>query len=401
MTLALLLDLDDTLLDSNMSAFIPAYFQALSAFLADRISPNAMLPALISGTTKMMENQDPNRTLQEVFDAEFFPRLGVARQKLQGAIDQFYDRVFPTLQSLTRLRPGAVPLVEWALQQGYHLAIATNPLFPQKAIDHRLRWAGLPREKYPFEVVSSYEKFHFTKATPAYFAEVLAYMGWPDTSVAMVGDDAERDISPARQLGLPAYWIAEAETVFPDGLQPTASGLLEEVRPWLEGVDPQELQPSFKSPQALAAVLLSTPAALRGILSTVSRSTWTQRPEPGEWCLTEIACHLRDLEQEVNLPRLRLVLEESEPFIPGRVTDPWAEERQYIKQDGYAALTHFAAARMQTLEMLNSLKTAQWERKARHAIFGPTSLLELVSFMAEHDRLHIQQVWKTLRQLSI
>ena len=35
MNLTLLLDLDDTLLDSNMDTFIPVYFQALSGFLED------------------------------------------------------------------------------------------------------------------------------------------------------------------------------------------------------------------------------------------------------------------------------------------------------------------------------------------------------------------------------
>jgi len=62
MSLTLLLDLDDTLLDSNMNDFIPAYFQALSGFLAAQVPPETMLPALIAGTRKMMANSDPSRT---------------------------------------------------------------------------------------------------------------------------------------------------------------------------------------------------------------------------------------------------------------------------------------------------------------------------------------------------
>jgi hypothetical protein len=39
-----------------------------------------------------------------------------------------------------------------------------------------------------------------------------------------------------------------------------------------------------------------------------------------------------------------------------------------------------------------------WERKARHAIFGPTNFLEIISFIADHDRMHIQQAWRTLKK---
>jgi hypothetical protein len=38
-------------------------------------------------------------------------------------------------------------------------------------------------------------------------------------------------------------------------------------------------------------------------------------------------------------------------------------------------------------------------RKARHAIFGPTDVTEIISFVADHDRMHIQQAWKTLKSL--
>jgi hypothetical protein len=38
-------------------------------------------------------------------------------------------------------------------------------------------------------------------------------------------------------------------------------------------------------------------------------------------------------------------------------------------------------------------------RRARHAIFGPTNFLEVVGFMADHDQMHVQQTWKTLKDL--
>jgi hypothetical protein len=107
--------------------------------------------------------------------------------------------------------------------------------------------------------------------------------------------------------------------------------------------------------------------------------------------LTEILCHLRDTELEINLPRLRMLLELEEPFIPARDTDSWAIKRDYQNQDATQALLAFTAARVQTVNLLRSIKN-EWQRKARHAIFGPTDLQELVKFMAEHDKLHIRQI---------
>jgi len=399
MNLTLLLDLDDTLLDSNMDAFIPAYFQALSGFLADQVKPDLMLPALMAGTRKMMANSDPSHTLRQIFDAEFFPKIGIERDVLQPRIDRFYEEVFPTLSYLTKPRPAAVDLVEWALVQGYRLAIATNPLFPLAAIHHRMRWAGLPPEQFPFVVVSAYETFHFAKPNPAYFAEVLGRMGWPDGPVVMVGDDVENDLPGSRALGLPTYWINTTDAPSPEGIDLDGRGSITDLRPWLESADLSTLEPVFSTPESLIAVMLSAPAAISGLVKRASGPDLTRRPIPNEWSLTEIICHLRDTELEVNLPRLRMLLEFDEPFIPARVTAEWAKERNYNNQDFSQALNDFTSARMQMVDLLRGL-SVEWQRKARHAIFGPTDLHELVKFMAEHDKLHIRQIWSTMDQLA-
>ena len=76
MNLTLLLDLDDTLLNTNLDEFLPVYFEAFSGFLKEDVEPELMLSALLSGTRKMMANNDPSLTLRQVFDAEFFPKVG-------------------------------------------------------------------------------------------------------------------------------------------------------------------------------------------------------------------------------------------------------------------------------------------------------------------------------------
>jgi FMN phosphatase YigB (HAD superfamily) len=394
MKLTLLLDLDDTLLETNMDRFIPGYFKALSKELATYIKPEAMLPALQGGTAAMMVNTDPALTLRDVFDAYFFPRLGMDRPTLQTVIDHFYDEVFPTLAPLTKPIPEAARLVDWAFAQGYRVAIATNPIFPRKAIDHRLRWAGLPPEKYPFALVSSYEHFHFAKEAVAYYPEVLAQLGWPDDPVVMIGDDYEREVKPIQAAGLSMYWVRK-EGEYSADLAHVPQGSLAGVREWLVNADPHALHVSLNTPSAVLACLRSTPAALATMTSELAPEGFSQRPQVAEWCLTEILCHLRDTEQEVHLPRIKKILAENNPFVPGEETDRWAAERNYAAQDGRQALMDFLDARKETLALLDGLQ-AEWSHPARHSIFGPTTLKELVVMIAEHDQAHVQQVWKTL-----
>ncbi|MFH1523682.1 MAG: HAD family hydrolase, partial [Chloroflexota bacterium] len=298
MPITLLLDLDDTLLDTNMDAFIPAYFKALSGSLADMVAPEIMLSALMGGTQAMMLNIDLGLTLRDVFGAYFFAHIGVERPALQERIDRFYDDVFPTLGSLTKPIPEAVRLVDWAFEQGHRVAIATNPLFPLKAIQHRLRWAGLPPEKYPFALVTSYETFHFTKETVAYYPEVLAQLGWPEAPLVMVGDDFEREVKPTKAAGFPVFWIRKPGESSAQAVD-VPQGTLESFRDWLDEVDLNTLKVSFDTPQALLACLRATPAALATLTTTISSNIWQHKPAPDEWSLTEIACHLRDVEREV------------------------------------------------------------------------------------------------------
>jgi FMN phosphatase YigB (HAD superfamily) len=397
MPLTLLLDLDDTLLDTNMDSFIPAYFKTLSEALAGRVDPDLMLPALMGGTKLMFANEDPTRKLCDVFDGYFYSKLGIDKNAFQPEIDKFYDEVFPSLGKLTRPRPQAVEFVEWAFSRGFRIVIATNPLFPIKAIHHRLRWAGLPPEKFPFALVTSYENMHFTKS-PAYYAEVLARLGWPDDPVVMVGNDVEMDLLPARKIGIPVYHIVPSGK---SDLQPApdGSGPISDLRPWIEKSDLLSWMLKFDSADSLLAVLRSTPAGLADLAENIPPEQWMRCPECDEWSLNEIFCHLRDVELEVNIPRVRTMLEETNPFIAGQVTDDWVQQREYDLQDGHEALLVMTKARSQLVATLSSLAPDDWKRKARHSVFGPTYLQELVGFVTAHDLSHIQQVVATVKEV--
>ncbi|MFT3895758.1 MAG: HAD hydrolase-like protein [Anaerolineales bacterium] len=395
MSLTLLFDLDDTLLDTNINEFVSVYFKALAKHLFGRVSPDAMVKALMHGTELMYVSENPSRTLQDIFEEHFYPALGIPKQELTDAIEDFYDNVFPTFGTMTRVRPDAAPLIDWALAQGFRVAIATDPLFPQKATWHRIRWAGIEPEK--LELISTFEHFHFTKTHPAYYAEVLGRLGWPDGPVLMVGNDIDRDLLPAHKLGLKTYFVG-GESAFAPGYE-AGSGSLADLRRWLESVNLSTLEPSFKSREATLAIMASTPAVLHSLTSSLSESQWHHEPARDAWAMNEIVCHLRDTEREIHQIQLKLMIEKEDAFIPRPDTSVWANERDYLKDSGLTALADFTSARIESLQLLKSLVPEIWSRRARHAIFGPTNFLEVTGFLTDHDRMHIQQAWNTLNKL--
>jgi HAD superfamily hydrolase (TIGR01549 family) len=374
-----------------MKTFIPAYLAALGKALSSYSDPKKISSVLLAATETMLHNSLPNRTLKEAFDPEFYPALGISVDEVKHQLEKFYRDDFPLLANIAQRRPEAKELVESALQRGWQIAIATNPLFPLAAILHRLDWAGLPNDKFPFSIVPSYESFHFAKPNPAFFAELLGRIGWPRQATVMVGDNPINDIQGAQSMGIPAFWVANGQA-YPDGLPPpNASGSLEDIIPWLIGVPEEDLMPNYGLPSAVIGTMRGSSSALLGLNSNVPQEAWNKRQVADEWSLTEIACHLRDVEKEINLPRLKKIISEDNPFIPGVDSDAWALSRDYRSQDGPAALHDFVSIRIETLDIYSNLAPADWNRPVQHAIFGPTNLAEIASFMGGHDRLHVRQ----------
>ena len=395
MKTTLLLDLDDTLLENDVNVFLPAYLQSFSQYVSHLIPPEIFIQSLITGTQLMMENNQPNSTLKEVFEAYFYQITGVERDEFEILADEFYASIYPELKKSMKVIPAAINLVESAFNRGYRVVIATNPLFPKTAIDQRLSWAGLHRDRFNFELVTTYENSHFAKPNPSYFAEILGKLGWSDDRYLVVGNDLEHDIVPANVLGLPTYWIDQPEISPATELEtPMARGGLGDFSAWLEQPNWNFETPTYATIDSMISILVSTPAVLDSLCRDQQSSNWDYRPAPEEWNLTEVMCHLRDVEREVNIPRIRMVLMEDNPFISAEDTDVWAHQRNYCDQVPSVAISSFIEARLELLEMLNGISDTTWMRTARHSIFGRTDLRELVRIITGHDRLHLNQIYQ-------
>jgi len=97
---------------------------------------------------------------------------------------------------------------------------------------------------------------------------------------------------------------------------------------------------------------------------------------------------------------MHAVIETANPFISAADTDPWALERDYQSQSGPEALKDFKRGREALFGFLAGQPEAIWSRTARHAIFGPTQLAEMVGWILDHDRIHLEQLQLTRQKVE-
>lgn len=380
---ALLLDLDGTLLDNDIQAFLPVYLARLSRSMAPWVEPDRLVPQLLASTQAMLANEDPARTLRQAFAGDFYPSLDTTEDALAARFEAFYRDEFPKLQPQTAQRPAARTLVREARAAGLRLAVATNPLFPRIAIDHRLSWAGVPSDDGLFDVVTSYENFHSAKPKLAYYAEILGHLGVAPSRAAMVGDSPPDDLAPARALGMAVFHVSPE----PDPDYP--GGALDQVAGWLAGAGKSTEPEAERTPMGVVARLHGQLGTILTRFDGLSPAAWHAGLSSNGWSPTQIACHLRDLEAEVHGPRLNAILETDLPFLPGVDTDRWVVERDYARQSGQEALGAYVELRKATLSRLAGLSPQDWTRRATHALIGPASLADILALAADHERLHL------------
>lgn len=203
---AILLDLDDTLLGNSMERFLPAYFGLLGTFAARFMPTERFLDELMACTRAAMTDLDPATTNRDVFWRVFRERnLDLCVDSLERELVGFYQDQFPSLREHTQARPAAVELVRTCQAAGLQVVVATNPIFPQLAIEHRLAWAGLGQLR--FDLITTYDNMHSTKPHLSYYREILTMISCAPEAALMVGDDWNNDIEPALELGMGAWWI--------------------------------------------------------------------------------------------------------------------------------------------------------------------------------------------------
>ncbi len=205
---ALLFDLDGTLISNSMETFLPGYFGALTKKLAALVPAEKLITQLNASTRLMMTEHDATLTNAEIFNSDFFAKVGVPRQVLMPQFDDFYECEYRDLRIYVSPVENARDIVARAFALRYPVVIATAPVFPLSALRQRLEWGGLA--DFPYALITDYATMHSSKPHAAYYTEIAARLQRPPGECVMVGNDVRMDILPARRAGMKTFWVTEA-----------------------------------------------------------------------------------------------------------------------------------------------------------------------------------------------
>jgi hypothetical protein len=150
-----------------------------------------------------------------------------------------------------------------------------------------------------------------------------------------------------------------------------------------------------RQPLAIAELLTAldaTPARIAEIARGLDPAALRSRPRAGEWCLTEVMAHLRDLEGALFLARLRRIAAEERPAFAAFDPQAWERERDHRARDFAADLEAFTRARAETLAFLQRLPPGAADRLGLSGHFGPVTLAQYATHVADHDLEHLGQM---------
>ena len=202
-----LFDLDGTLLPMDQNAFTTGYFKLLAKKLAPYgYESKPLVDAIWAGTAAMVGN-DGSRSNEQAFWQKFASIYGEEKAHAdQPIFEDFYANEFNAARGICGFNPAAAETVRKLRSRGYRVALATNPIFPHIATEHRIRWAGLVPED--FELYTTYEHSTFCKPNVNYYREVARTLGVNPEQCLMIGNDAAEDMS-ARELGMDVFLLTD------------------------------------------------------------------------------------------------------------------------------------------------------------------------------------------------
>jgi hypothetical protein len=131
-------------------------------------------------------------------------------------------------------------------------------------------------------------------------------------------------------------------------------------------------------------------AEIDAALDAITDAALDQPAPDGGWTARQVVHHLADSEARAFV-RLRRLIAEDEPQIIGYDEPEYARRLHYDRPIG-ASLAVVRAVRAASLELLESLTPAEWERRGTHSEVGAYSVDDWLRTYASHPHDHAGQI---------
>ncbi|MGQ4832410.1 MAG: HAD family hydrolase [Candidatus Asgardarchaeia archaeon] len=199
----ILLDLDQTLAMPEQGykfqdEILKGYTKVLSEFF--NIPMEKVVKVVLEVVEEVKRDPQEKYTIAERLFFGFAKKLGVTIIEMLEATDYYYFNEFIKLEKHYKATTGAYEVTKELVDEGYHLAIATDPLIRLFGVVMRIKWIGL--ERIPFCFISSADTSHAAKPHPLFYKEIVEKCFCKPNEAVMVGDLIENDIIGAKKAGL-------------------------------------------------------------------------------------------------------------------------------------------------------------------------------------------------------
>ncbi|MEM7112601.1 MAG: DinB family protein [Chloroflexota bacterium] len=148
----------------------------------------------------------------------------------------------------------------------------------------------------------------------------------------------------------------------------------------------------FTTPQAVAALLATTPTVVTNLCAGLDDALLSWRPAPNEWCIKEVIGHLLAMDTLAFGDRIRLILSEDTPAMPGVDEKQIAIERRDNERPISELLADFARERETAVSYLQQLPTDQLHRTGTFPVDRHFRASDFLYEWPYHDYDHIKQI---------
>ena len=207
MITTILFDLDGTLLPMDQERFVKAYLGRMAQKLAPQgFDPDLLVKGIWKGTGAMVKN-DGSRSNEDVFWEVFNAVIGKECRVYEELFLDYYRNEFQLVAQDCGFDPRASEAIDEIKALGYHVVLATNPLFPSIATYSRAKWAGLNPDD--FDLITTYENSYHCKPNLDYYRDILDTLDLKPENCVMVGNDVQEDMV-AIALGMKVFLLTDS-----------------------------------------------------------------------------------------------------------------------------------------------------------------------------------------------
>lgn len=201
-----LLDLDNTMVMFDETAFYLRFMERITPFFTDLLPSDQFRDRLLHAIRDMRLNNG-NVLNRDQFLNVFCRGVDHLRLEIWQRYLDFYRDEYERIPVQANRPDGLDQVLDQFARWGLKLVVATNPIFPEIAQEKRMSWVGL--EPARFSMMTHIDNMRYVKPRKEYYQQICAMIGVSPETCLMIGNDAVNDMV-AGTAGLKTFLSTEA-----------------------------------------------------------------------------------------------------------------------------------------------------------------------------------------------